>query len=255
MTKEMAGGSKGYDYANILFSGRVCNLGCRGCIGENPQLGGLPDNLDEFPPKNIEGLIEITNRDNIRDLAFTGTNVDPQLYRHEEELIGYLRERLTGDTRLSLHTNGLLALNNIELFNSYDKASVSYHSFSQDTYRRMTRTGRQPDLRRIVEEAKIPIKLSMLVTEENLGEIEDYILRSSELGIKRIVVRKLKGREEEFPLEQLSPFGSYEPVKEIFGWPVYSIYGVETTVCGFDKSSAKGVFLFSDGTIKDYLVN
>jgi hypothetical protein len=55
----------------------------------------------------------------------------------------------------------------------------------------------------------------MLVTEENLGEIEDYILRSSELGIKRIVVRKLKGREEEFPLEQrlllevMNPLGDF----------------------------------------------
>jgi hypothetical protein len=69
--------------------------------------GGLPDNLDEFPPKKHRGPIEITTGQ-YPNLAFTGTNVDPQLYRHEEELIGYLRERLTGDTRLSLHTTGFL---------------------------------------------------------------------------------------------------------------------------------------------------
>jgi MoaA/NifB/PqqE/SkfB family radical SAM enzyme len=244
----------GYDYANILFTGEQCNLGCHGCIGENRQLYGLPTNLDEFPIKNIDGLIEKVNQNEIRDLAFTGTNVDPQMYSHEKELIDYVRQRLTGRTKLALHTNGLLAIEKIEEFNSYDKASVSYHSFNPETYRRMTRTGRQPNLKRIIELSKVPIKLSMLATEQNIGEIDDYIKRSAELGIDRIVIRKLKGAEERFPLERMEPFSSYLPIKEIFGWPVYDIYGVETTICGFDKSTAKGIFLFSDGRLEDCLV-
>jgi MoaA/NifB/PqqE/SkfB family radical SAM enzyme len=246
--------STGYDYANILFTGGLCNLGCHGCIGESGQLKALPRNLDGFPPKNIDGLIEAVNQHEIPDLAFTGTNVDPQLYRHEQELIGYVRERLTGATKLALHTNGILALEKIDVFNSYDKASVSYHSFNTETYARMTRTGRQPDLRRIIEASEIPIKLSMLVTEHNAGEIDDYLKRCADLGIGRVVIRKLKGAEERFPLESLPPFSGLAPVKEVFGWPVYEVYGTEATICGFDKSTARGLFLFSDGRLENYLV-
>ena len=38
-----------YDYANILFTGKKCNLRCHECIGSNPKLQSLPYNLDIFP--------------------------------------------------------------------------------------------------------------------------------------------------------------------------------------------------------------
>lgn len=241
-----------YDYANILFTG-PCNLRCYECIGKNPALKELPWNNKEFPIKNIDDLLDIVNEHVIPDLSFTGTNMDPQIYRHEKELIDYVRERLNDKTKLSLHTNGLRALKDMDLFNSYDKASISYHSFNPRTYNKIT-GGRQPDIAEIVKQAKIPIKLSLLVTPHNQHEIEEYISRSKELGIKRLVVRKLKGRDEEFPLEQQHPFNQYQPKKAIFGWPVYDINGMEVTVCGFDESTARGVFLFSDGRIANKLV-
>lgn len=243
-----------YDYANILFTGKSCNLGCYGCIGSTPSLRNLPHNLDQFPLENIDGLIKIVNRHKIRDLAFTGTNVDPQMYRYEPELIRYVRARITGSTNLSLHTNGLLALEKIDAFNSYDKASVSLHSYNPETYARMTTAKKMPDIKGILQESAIPIKLSMLITRHNIEEIDDYVRQSAGLGIKRIVVRKLKDREEEFPLENMRPFKEHSIKKTIFSWPVYEIYGVEVTVCGFDKSTAKGIFLFSDGRLEERLV-
>jgi len=243
-----------YDYGNILFTGEQCNLGCYGCIGSYKQLQGLQKNLDSFPPKNIDELIEIVNQYNIPDLAFTGTNVDPQMYKHEKDLIEYCRENLTSDTKLSLHTNGILAVEKMDLFNSYDKASVSLHSYNPETYLKMTRTGKMPDIEKIVEQSKVPLKLSMLITKVNMYEIPDYIDKSAELGIKRIVVRKLKNREHEFPLEKIQPFADKEPVKHIFGWPVYDIQGIETTICDFTICTAKGIFLFSDGRLEERLV-
>ena len=242
-----------YDYANILFTGK-CNLGCYECIGNDPSLRGLPSNLSEWPLKGIDDLIAKTNKYNISDLAFTGTNVDPQMYRHEIELIEYIRPRLTGSTRLSLHTNGLLALMKMDIFNSYDKVSVSLHSFKADTYKKMTRAGIRPDIYKIAEQATVPLKLSMLVTGHNIDEIGDYIRKGRDIGIRRIVVRKIKGKENMFPLESMSPFSEHEIVKRVFDWPVYNIGGVEVTVCGFDKSTAKGLFLFSDGHLEDKLV-
>ena len=242
-----------YDYANILFTGR-CNLRCYECIGTHPALRGLPHNTALFPPKNVDALIDAVNRHNIPDLAFTGTNVDPQLYEHEKELIDYIRSRLTSNTKLSLHTNGLRAFAKIDIFNSYDKASISLPSFDRETFAQVTGSTQMPDIDRIVREARIPLKLSMLMTPHNLDQIPTYVQRAAALGIKRVVVRKLKGHDAEYPLERMEPFSSRKPAKAIFGWPVYNIDGVEVTVCGFDTSSARGLFLFSDGRLEDRLV-
>ena len=94
----------------------------------------------------------------------------------------------------------------------------------------------------------------MLVTPFNVNEIGDYIKQAADLGVKRIVVRKLKGRDKEYPLEKMAPFKNYKIVRKIFGWPVYEINGVEVTICGFDKSTARGLFLFSDGRLEEKLV-
>jgi MoaA/NifB/PqqE/SkfB family radical SAM enzyme len=241
-----------YDYANLLFTGK-CNSHCYDCIGRNPSLQGLPENTHIFPPKNIDGLIALVNEHNIPDLAFTGTNVDPQLCEYESDIIRYIRERLVGRTNLSLHTNGLLALKKMPVFNSYDKASISFPSFDPKTYRAITNVS-PPDLNAILQAARIPVKLSVLVTPYNMHEMDEYIRSAADFGIKRVVVRKLKGREAEFPVEVLPPFEGRVPKKRIFGWPVYTIGEVEVTICDFNSSNAKGVFLFSDGKIRDYLV-
>ena len=242
-----------YDYANLLFTGKNCNSRCYECIGERKELQDIPTNLTTFPLRNIDSLINAVNEYKIRDLAFTGTNVDPQLYRYEKELISYVNERLRPETNLSLHTNGLLALRKMDEFNSYDKASISFPSFNSETYTQITKV-KQPNLKEIIRQAEVPVKLSMLITPFNTGEIADYVKQVADLGLDRVVIRKLKSREDEFPLENMAPFKSRNPLKFIFGWPVYDMQGIEVTICGFDSSTAKGLFLFSDGRIKDELV-
>jgi hypothetical protein len=85
-------------------------------------------------------------------------------------------------------------------------------------------------------------------------EVNNYINQSANLGVKRIVLRKLNGRESEFPLEELALFDKKEPVKKIFGCPVYEINGVEVTVWDFDKVNANSIYLFSDGRIEDKMI-
>jgi hypothetical protein len=53
-----------------------------------------------------------------------------------------------------LHTNGLLALKKIDIFNSYDKASLSIASFNQETYFKVTGSRVMPDVKRITEMAR-----------------------------------------------------------------------------------------------------
>jgi molybdenum cofactor biosynthesis enzyme MoaA len=241
----------GYDYANILFTGN-CNLNCFGCIGKHPSLQNLPINTSEFPLKNIDLLLEKVNQHKIPDLAFTGTNIDPQLYKHELKLINFIRERLNPETRLSLHTNGLLVLTKLDVFNSYDKASISFPSFNQKTFFQVTKSKIQPSIEKILSSAKIPVKLSMLVTPFNEHEIPEYLQNAKNIGIKRIVLRKLKNHDADYPIENI--FKNEKKTKEIFGWPVYDVSGLEVTICGFDNSTARGLFLFSNGRLENYLV-
>jgi MoaA/NifB/PqqE/SkfB family radical SAM enzyme len=176
------------------------------------------------------------------------------LYKYERNLINYIKNKLETNTNLSLHTNGILALEKIDIFNSYDKASISLPSFNLKTYEIITKTRKKPNIKKIIKKSKIPLKLSMLITHYNIKEIPDYIKKSSELGIKRIAVRKLKGREKYYPIEKMDPFYKYKQKKEIFGWSVYNISSIEVTICDFTKSKSRGLFLFSDGRLGNNLV-
>ena len=123
-----------YDFANLLFAG-PCNARCYFCIGNeiNPALKS--NNLDIFPPHNLEAFIKLIWQHQIRQVVFTGTDTDPQLYRHEARLLVHLRKRLPAKTQFSLHTNGRLALRKIETFNQYDRITLSLPSFQPVTQR------------------------------------------------------------------------------------------------------------------------
>ena len=69
-----------YDFANILFAG-PCNARCPFCIGRqiDPRLS--VNNLREFPPRNLDRFVELILDHAIKQVVFTGTTTDPQLYR------------------------------------------------------------------------------------------------------------------------------------------------------------------------------
>jgi MoaA/NifB/PqqE/SkfB family radical SAM enzyme len=75
-----------YDFANILFAG-PCNARCPFCIGRqlDPRLS--VNNLREFPPRQLDRFIDRIVAHAIKQVVFTGTTTDPQLYRHEARLL------------------------------------------------------------------------------------------------------------------------------------------------------------------------
>ncbi|HMY11642.1 MAG TPA: radical SAM protein, partial [Turneriella sp.] len=146
-----------FDFANVLFAG-PCNRTCPFCIGKQIPESVNTNNLDTFPPKNWQAFCGKIKELGITELIFTGTTTDPQLYQHEQALIGKARADLPG-IKISVHTNGVLATKKIEIFNAYDRATISLPSLSEKTYRRMMGHGQVPDLARLVAEAKIPIKI------------------------------------------------------------------------------------------------
>jgi len=236
-----------FDFANILLSG-PCNQRCPGCIGERLE-GRFPGNLNQYPPTALEAFASRLRAAGTRQVSLTGTNTDPLLYRHHERLVTYLRSNLPA-VKLSLHTNGRLILPHLAEFHLYDRACVSFPSFDPETSRRMT-GGMEPiDLERIFVESLIPVKISMLVTSRNRGEIGSFISRCHSVGARRLVLRRPFGE----PYGD-SFFPGRRPVRLFGGNPVYEIEGIEVTDWSFARADLRCLNLFSDGTIStEYLL-
>lgn len=231
-----------YHFANILFSG-PCNLACPYCIGR--RIKNPPDNLNTFPLRGIGDFMEALNQKGIRQISLTGTNTDPQLYRHEKKLIDYLRRKIP-EVKLSLHTNGTMAIRKMDVFNSYDRATISLPAFSNDVYRKMTGKPTPPDVETIIEKSHIPIKISTILTSDNASKIPDIIERCRELGIRRMVIRNPYGSSRPTDI-----FDGMTPVRVFGGNPVYISNGMEITHWDFSKTDLTCLNLFSDGVITD----
>ncbi len=233
-----------YDFANILFAG-PCNQRCPYCIGRmvDPTLNH--NNLDIFPPRNLDPFIALLRRYRVSKVVLTGTNTDPQLYRHEARLIRLLRERLPG-VSISLHTNGQLALLKMDIFNMYDRATVSFPSFNPRTFARMTGTRQMPDLAAILRAARIPVKVSCVVTGDNVDKVIEFMARCHEIGVRRLVFRQEFGGRRTRPiLTHMTPVSYYRRN------PVYDYRGMEVTCWSFDSTTSTSLNLFADGTISD----
>jgi len=253
-----------FDFANVLFSGR-CNAHCYFCIGERIEKQRRGGNLNEYPPRGLETLIERMRWEEIGQLVITGVNTDPQLYRHEARLLAYLRQTLPAQTQLSLHTNGRLALRKMGTFNCYDRACISWPSFDPNTYRRIMGVAMLCGLEQIVRQASIPIKVSCVLTAENLAEIPVFLRRVSDLGIGRVVLRKAYGERrswgELLPDLMSEPDDGPDEACKLRargyhrGNRVYDFDGLQVTLWDFERSTCSSLNLFSSGEIsEDYLL-
>ena len=234
-----------FDFANILFAG-PCNARCPDCIGRqiDPRLS--VNNLNEFPPRNLNRFIEMIIQHEIRQVVFTGTTTDPQLYRHESHLLEFLRSKLPPSTQFALHTNGRLALKKMDTFNLYDRVCISFPTFNADTYVKLMGVHGVPDLAAILDRAQIPVKVSCLIDKPNFTEIPDFLAECCRIGLKRLVFRQLYGEPPTWPvIDGLTPHGDYR------GNSVFDYHGLEVTFWDFDQSASTSINLFSNGVISE----
>ena len=240
--------SKTYDFANILFAG-PCNLRCPYCIGKQVDQALNRNNLDEFPLRNVDTFTALLRRHRVRQVILTGTTTDPQLYRHEARLIRWLRKHLP-EAQLSLHTNGQLALEKMDVVNLYDRMSLSLPTFDPDVYEKMTGSRRVPDLAAIVRAARIPVKVSCVINEHNAGQVDAFLARCRDIDIRRLVLRQLYGDARRWDV-----LSDRIPIKTYRNNPVYDFDGMEITYWRFDRTISTSLNLFGDGTIStDYLL-
>jgi hypothetical protein len=101
-----------------------------------------------------------------------------------------------------------------------------------------------PDLARIVAEARIPIKVSMLLSEHNVGEVDAFLHRCAEIGVRRVVLRRRYGETRDWPILQDKPVCRFYRCN-----PVYAIEGMEVTYWTFETTTSTSINLFADGTL------
>lgn len=231
------------DFANILFAG-PCNRACPWCIGKELPAFVNVNNLNLYPLRNLDGFVDLVNELRITQVVFTGTVSDPQLYRHEARLLEYLRGWLNHNPQYSVHTNGVAALSRIDTFNLYDKACISFPSFTPGTYGKLMGISKVPDLARIIECSRIPVKVSCVINDHNQHEIPSFLARCNEIGVRRVVLRRLVR-----DYLDRNPFGSIKPKRYYRNNPVYILDEMEVTYWEFDSSTSTSINLFPDGTL------
>ena len=203
--------------------------------------------------------MELIKKYSISEVTFTGTNTDPQLYRHERKLIDTIKWELP-ESKLSIHTNGFLILKKIDEFNMYNKATISLPSFNEKIFQIMMWTKlKVPNMKTISESSDIPIKISRIVNSINNSpdETSHFLDTLLESNISRVVFRKLfwdmtSWKDTIVSLEKYGAIRTWN-----YRWnPIYTIWNVEITLWSFDNTESKSINLFSDGNISDrYLLS
>lgn len=229
------------DFANILFGG-PCNRACPFCIGKQLPVTLRQNNLRIYPLRNQDEFLRQIHQRQILQVVFTGTNTDPQLYRYEDRLIDELRQQLP-QIRLCLHSNGALALRKMENFNRYDRVCLSFPTFDPDLYQQLMGSRRVPDLAKIVQLSRVPVKISALAAHTTAA----FLDRMVDVGVRRVVLRRLYGFQESINLpEGLRLTGNYRSN------PTYDWKGLEVTDWNFETSGSTSLNLFPDGTISPH---
>jgi MoaA/NifB/PqqE/SkfB family radical SAM enzyme len=239
-------------FANILLAG-PCNLRCPWCIGRQLPGPAPHSTLRRFPLPGLDRFLARARELGLTQVSLTGVNTDPLLYRRPRRLLARLRRRLPG-VQVSLHTNGLLALPKMALVNRFDRVSLSLASLDPRTCRVMTGRPLVPDLARIVERLRVPLKVSVLVTAHNADQLPDLLRRLRELGIRRVVLRRLVRA----PLAvgharawvQVRRTVARWPLRRRFGGnPVFDAGGLEVTLWDFERSTLRCLNLCPDGSL------
>lgn len=163
-----------------------CNFNCYFCLNE--YFGGKSKDTS-LSPQNYLDLVRIgDNAFNIRDITITGG--EPLIRSDFHEIVTSLKEN--GSRKITVVTNGSLLTQNIDSLVYTDELHVSFHTFDDNEWGRITRNNRS---RQLVEDniravrsryPELRIKLNVVSEQANnaMSSIERYIAFSKECALE-----------------------------------------------------------------------
>jgi hypothetical protein len=135
----------------------------------------------------------------------------------------------------------------MDIVNQYDRLCISFPSFNPGTYQKMTGSRHVPNLAQILQQARVPVKISAVVDEHNAAEIPDFLAHCRAMGVRRVVLRRLYGDSRRWPVVDHLP-----QVSTFCGNPVYTYHGMEITWWDFERAAGASLNLFSNGVISPH---
>ena len=135
-------------FGNIHLSG-PCNRACYFCIGQHMMALDSLNNLNKWPLKNIDVFVDECLEKGISEVNVTGSNTDPLLYDHMNELYEYLKDRIP-NLKFGLRTNGVLLESRPDRWKMFDKLSISITSLDPEMYCRTMGMGTPPNVEKIL---------------------------------------------------------------------------------------------------------
>jgi len=229
-------------FANIHLSG-LCNRSCYFCIGQHMMSLDRYNVLNEWPLPNLEEFLSQCKTRQVKEICLTGTNTDPALYRHQEKLCQYLRDRM--DVPLAIRTNAVKY--DKSTFSLWDKASITLCSFDSKIYKLMMGSGCPPDLKKILQEnPQVDIKINIVLGRENVDTLDffDTLRKLSSLGIKRVNLREPYGQPH---IGNPMPSECFKRHK--LGMPLYEFDGMEVMYWDVHYVEVESVNLYANGRI------
>lgn len=240
-------------FANIHLSG-PCNRACPFCIGQHMMALDPYNNLNTWPLKNLDEFIATCLEKEVSSINVTGTNTDPLLFTHTKELKEELLKHIP-DLTFGLRTNGVLALARPDLWNLYDKASITICSFDPVIYKLMMGRGKAPNVQKILDMSShmSSIKVNVVLGPENTAnrtfdessDVYKTIQMCSDLKIERVNLREPYGQPHVGdPLK-----GKFEQVKTTLGMPTYKVGNTEVTCWDVHYVETESVNLYASGKV------
>lgn len=233
-------------FGNIHLSG-PCNRACYFCIGQHMMALDPLNNLDTWPLKNIDLFVDECHEHGITEINVTGSNTDPLLYKHTKELREYLDKHIP-NLRLGLRTNG--AVLRPEIWQYYDKGSISLTTFDKELYQKTMGCGSPPNIRRLLEINRgKDIKVNVVMCPETVesGDIMKTIDQLGRLDVPQINVREPYGQPHIG-----DPFkGKLHAGSLVFGQPTYGLEKAFTRVTYWDVHyvEVESVNLYANGEV------
>lgn len=206
------------------------------------------NNLNLWPLKNIDEFIEHCTNRRIREINVTGSNTDPLLYLHTKKLRDRLQKSIP-NLVMGIRTNGVLVEAKPEVWNQYDKASISICSLNPGVYQKMMGSPIIPNLERILAlSPEKPIKVNIILGPENAktDDLTKTLDKLADLGIKKVNLREPYGQPHVG-----NPLAHLVPSKSLFGMPIYHRKGSEVMYWDVHYVEVESINLYANGRVSE----